>query len=68
MKNNHYKDTAKWISDIISSCEKYQQTFVAHKLIDNFESRMGKMGMDLKLRNKVISDLKLELKLKRISL
>ena len=35
-RSTHYGDVAKWIEKVIDSCETYQQTFTAKKLITNF--------------------------------
>ena len=38
----HYGDITKWIEKVIDSCETYQQTFTARKLISNFENKLSK--------------------------
>jgi hypothetical protein len=35
-RSTHYGDISKWIEKVIDSCETYQQTFVARRLIRNF--------------------------------
>jgi hypothetical protein len=39
-RSNHYGDVAKWIEKVIDSCETYQQTFTAKKLIRNFNDQL----------------------------
>jgi len=35
-RSSHYGDIKKWIQKVINSCETYEQTFTAKKLINNF--------------------------------
>ena len=39
-RSTHYGDVAKWIEKVIDSCETYQQTFTAKKLITNFATQL----------------------------
>jgi len=39
-RSNHYGDVSKWIEKVIDSCETYQQTLTAKKLIRNFEKQL----------------------------
>ena len=39
-RSNHYGDVSKWIKKVIDSCETYQQTLTAKKLIRNFEKKL----------------------------
>jgi len=41
-RSTHYGDLTKWIERVIDSCETYQQTFTARKLISNFENKLSK--------------------------
>ena len=44
-RSTHYGDVAKWIEKVIDSCETYQQTFAANRLIRNFGNQLNrKMG------------------------
>ena len=45
-RSTHYGDVAKWIEKVIDSCETYQQTFTAKKLIRNFEDQLRKNSPD----------------------
>ena len=38
--STHYGDVAKWIEKVIDSCETYQQTFTALKLVSNFAKQL----------------------------
>lgn len=39
-RNTHYGDVTRWIENVIDSCETYQQTFTAKRLIRNFEKQL----------------------------
>ena len=45
-RSTHYGDIAKWIEKVIESCETYQQTFTARKLIGNFRKQLIKSEPD----------------------
>lgn len=48
-RSTHYGDLQKWIEKIIDSCETYDQTRSARRLVWNFEKQM--------IRNKVDSSI-----------
>ena len=48
-RSKHYGDLQKWIEKIIDSCETYDQTRSARRLIWNFEKQM--------IRNKIDSSI-----------
>lgn len=39
-RSTHYGDVSKWIEKVIDSCETYQQTFTALKLVSNFAKQL----------------------------
>jgi len=41
-RSTHYGDVSKWVEKVIDSCETYQQTFAARKLIRNFTEQLQK--------------------------
>jgi hypothetical protein len=45
-RSTHYGDVSNWIEKIIDSCETYQQTFTAKKLISNFRKQLMKNTPD----------------------
>ena len=45
-RSTHYGDVAKWIEKVIDSCETYQQTLTAKKLIRNFENQLIRTAPD----------------------
>jgi hypothetical protein len=45
-RSRHYGDLAKWIEKVIDSCETYQQTFTASKLVTNFRKQLMKITPD----------------------
>jgi len=45
-RSTHYGDVSKWIKKIIDSCETYQQTFTAKKLISNFAKQLRTKSSD----------------------
>jgi hypothetical protein len=45
-RSTHYGDLAKWIEKVIDSCETYQQTFTASKLVTNFRKQLMKNTPD----------------------
>ena len=44
--SNHYGDVQKWIEKIIDSCETYDQTRSAKRLVWNFEKQMVRNKVD----------------------
>jgi hypothetical protein len=50
-RSTHYGDVAKWIEKVIDSCDTYQQTFTAKKLISNFEKQLRDSAPDKYWRN-----------------
>ena len=45
-RSTHYGDVSNWIEKIIDSCETYQQTFTAKKLITNFAKQLRTKSSD----------------------
>ena len=45
-RSTHYGDVSKWIKKVIDSCETYQQTFTAKKLISNFAKQLRTKSPD----------------------
>jgi hypothetical protein len=45
-RSRHYGDVSKWIEKVIDSCETYQQTFTANKLLRNFGKQLMKNTPD----------------------
>jgi len=45
-RSKHYGDVAKWIEKVINSCETYQQTNAANKLVINFKKQLMKTTPD----------------------
>ena len=45
-RSRHYGDVQKWIEKVIDSCETYQQTLSARRLVWNFESQMRRNKVD----------------------
>ena len=45
-RSTHYGDVTKWIEKVIDSCETYQQTFTARKLVNNFRTQLMKNTPD----------------------
>jgi hypothetical protein len=39
-RSKHYGDVAKWLEKVIDSCETYQQSMTAYKLIQNFKNQL----------------------------
>jgi len=39
-RSKHYGDVSKWIEKVIESCETFQQTIVARKLVSNFRKQL----------------------------
>ena len=48
-RSRHYGDVQRWIEKVIGSCETYDQTRSARRLIQNFEKQMkrNKVGGNL---------------------
>ena len=45
-RSTHYGDVSNWIEKIIDSCETYQQTITAKKLISNFAKQLRTKSPD----------------------
>ena len=45
-RSTHYGDLQKWIEKIIDSCETYEQTRSAKRLVWNFEKQMVRNKVD----------------------
>ena len=45
-RSTHYGDVSNWIEKVIDSCETYQQTFTALKLISNFAKQLRTKSPD----------------------
>ena len=45
-RSTHYGDLQKWIEKIIDSCETYEQTRSARRLVWNFEKQMTRNKVD----------------------
>jgi len=45
-RSRHYGDVAKWIEKVIDSCETFQQTFIASRLVTNFRKQLMKNTPD----------------------
>ena len=41
-RSEHYGDVEKWVEKVIESCETYEQTFTAKRLIVNFGRQMSR--------------------------
>ncbi len=39
-RSRHYGDVARWIEDVINSCETWEQTRVASRLVTNFDNQL----------------------------
>ena len=39
-RSTHYGDVARWIEDVIDSCETWEQTRVASRLVTNFDNQL----------------------------
>lgn len=66
-RSKHYGDVQKWVEKVIDSCETYQQTLTARRLIFNFEKQMRKNGVDAYFAFSVMSILEIRLRTKRQS-
>ena len=44
--SRHYGDIAVWINKVIDSCNHPLQEITARKLVRNFESYLGRAGME----------------------
>jgi hypothetical protein len=44
--SNHYGDVQNWIEKVIDSCETYDQTRSAKRLVWNFEKQMVRNKVD----------------------
>ena len=45
-RSRHYGDVQNWIEKVIDSCETYEQTRSARRLIWNFEKQMVRNKVD----------------------
>ena len=45
-RSTHYGDLQKWIEKVIDSCETYEQTRSARRLVWNFEKQMVRNKID----------------------
>jgi hypothetical protein len=45
-RSKHYGDVAKWLEKVIDSCETYQQTMTARKLVLNFRNQLQRKYPD----------------------
>jgi hypothetical protein len=66
-RSSHYGDVKKWIEKVIDSCETYEQTFTAKKLINNFSKNLIKFTSPKTKREfyNIITVLELELSAKK---
>lgn len=48
-RSKHYGDVTKWVEKVIDSCQTYEQTFVARRLIWNFDRQLRKEKNYLKI-------------------
>jgi hypothetical protein len=66
-RSSHYGDVKKWIEKVIDSCETYEQTFTAKKLISNFSKNLIKFTSPKTKREfyNIITVLELELSAKK---
>ena len=48
-RSKHYGDVTKWIEKVIDSCQTYEQTFVARRLVWNFDRQLRKEKNYLKI-------------------
>jgi hypothetical protein len=39
-RSRHYGDVARWIENVIDSCETWEQTRVASRLVTNFDNQL----------------------------
>ena len=39
-RSEHYGDVSKWIEKVIDSCETYEQTTTAERLVSNFNNQL----------------------------
>ena len=39
-RSEHYGDVSKWIEKVIDSCETYEQTTTAERLVSNFNKQL----------------------------
>jgi hypothetical protein len=46
-KSKHYGDISNWIEKVIESCETYQQTLSANRLLHHFEVQLREEKPDL---------------------
>lgn len=66
-RSNHWGDIGKWIEKVIDSCETYQQTFTARKLISNFEDKLIRDNVSFDIHSNITDSLRYKLDIKRQS-
>jgi hypothetical protein len=67
-KSKHYGDISNWIEKVIESCETYQQTLSANRLLHNFERQLREEYVELywsEYQYDIIDPLRFELRDKR---
>ena len=64
----HYGDVAKWIEKVIDSCQTWEQTKTASKLVDNFDNQLRKEKNYRVLKWTVIEDLHNRIDVTRLNL
>jgi hypothetical protein len=67
-KSKHYGDISNWIKKVIESCETYQQTLSANRLLHNFERQLREEYVELywsEYQYDIIDPLSFELRDKR---
>ena len=70
-RSRHYGDVTRWIEKVIDSCETFEQTRTARKLLENFSYQLVKKTPDKYWRSyqyDIIGPLELVLDNKRKSL
>lgn len=60
-RSKHYGDVTKWIEKVIDSCQTYEQTFVARRLIWNFDNQLRKEKNYFKLSLSTTNKLKIRI-------
>ena len=64
-RSEHYGDVEKWVEKVIESCETYEQTFTAKRLIVNFGRQMSRNNHRYTLIWGIRSSLDTKLAIKR---
>jgi hypothetical protein len=67
-RSRHYGDVAKWIEKVIDSCQTWEQTKTASKLVDNFDNQLRKEKNYRVLKWTVIEDLHNRIDVTRLDL